>query len=328
MKIDTHCHLSSEGLAKTISKNTPYKFGIDRKNRILSTALAETMPLLNEDERIEEMDEMGVDVNVLSVGTYILFSEQQLNESVEIRLKISQVVNDYLASVCQRHPQRLMAFADVPLTLGDKGIKEMMRSLDELHLHGIGLVTSFDGKYLDAPEFQPFFEEANRRKLVAFVHPFNPPGTRQALMELEMYRVVGFPCETTLTFCRMAYSGFIAKYPDLTFILPHVGGTIPFLWPRIDYTYNGNLPHPPTYYLKRYYYDTALSDTKSLMLAYQRVGDHLVFGTDYPFKKEHISRTLASINGMPVSEELKDQILGGNALSLFSDRANALLKSA
>jgi len=73
MKIDTHCHLSSEGLAQAISQHTPYSLGIDRKNRILSTALAEKMLLLNEDERIEEMDELGVDVNVLSVGTYILF---------------------------------------------------------------------------------------------------------------------------------------------------------------------------------------------------------------------------------------------------------------
>ena len=89
MKIDTHCHLSSEGLAKAISKHTPYSMGIDRKNRILSTALAETMPLLNEDERIEEMDEMGVDINVLSVGTYILFSEKQLNEIAQKTLGVS-----------------------------------------------------------------------------------------------------------------------------------------------------------------------------------------------------------------------------------------------
>jgi predicted TIM-barrel fold metal-dependent hydrolase len=317
MKIDTHCHLSSEGLAQAISRYTPYNFVIDRKNKILSTALAEKMPLLNEDERIEEMNEMGIDVNVLSVGTYILFSEQQLKKSAQIRLTISQVVNDYLASICQRYSRRFMAFADIPLTLGDKAIEEMTRSLDELHLHGIGLVTSFDGKYLDAPEFKSFFTEANRRKAIIFVHPFNPPATRQALMELEMYRVVGFPCETTLTFCRMAYSGFIEQYPDIIFILSHVGGTIPFLWPRIDYTYPGGSSNPPTHYLKRYYYDTALSDTDSLMLAYKRVGDHLILGTDYPFKKEHIKRTLDSIEGMNVSDEVKRKILGGNAVSLF-----------
>jgi predicted TIM-barrel fold metal-dependent hydrolase len=53
------------------------------------------------------------------------------------------------------------------------------------------------------------------------------------------------------------------------------------------------------------------------MLAFKRVGDHLIFGTDYPFKKEHINRTLASIEGMDVSDEIKRKILGGNALALF-----------
>lgn len=318
MRIDIHCHLSSEGLAQAISRYTPFNLGIDRENKILSTALGIKMLLLNEDERIEEMDAMGIDVNVVSVGTYTLFSEQQLKESSKIRLTISQVVNDYLASICQRYPQRLMAFADIPLTLGDEAIKEMNRALDELHLQGIGLVTSFDGKYLDAPEFKSFFDEANRRKAVIFVHPFNPPAMSQGLMDMKMYRPVGFPFETTLTFCRMAYSGFIEQYPDITFILSHVGGAIPFLWPRIDYAFQGDLVNPPTHYLKRYYYDTALSDTESLMLAYKRVGDHLLFGTDYPFKKEHVNLSLASIESMDVSHEVKRKILGENALSLFN----------
>jgi len=317
LKIDVHCHLSSEGLARAISKDTPFDLVIDRKNKILSTALAEKMLLLNEDERIEEMDAAGIDANVVSVGTYILFSEQQLHESPGIRLKISQVVNDYLASICQRYPRRLAAFADIPLTLGDEAIKEMARSLDELHLPGIGLVTSFDGKYLDAPEFSPFFNEANRRKAVLFVHPFNPPSTPPGLMEMEMYRVVGFTSETSLTFCRMAYSGFLEKYPDITFILSHVGGAIPFLWPRIDYTYSGSLAHPPTHYLKRCYYDTALSDSESLMLAYRRVGDHLIFGTDYPFGREFINRTLVSVEGMDISGEVRNRIMGENAASLL-----------
>jgi aminocarboxymuconate-semialdehyde decarboxylase len=317
MKIDVHCHLSSEGLTQAISKYTPYHIEIDRKNRILSTAYTEKMLLLNEDERIEEMDATGVDINVISVGTYVLFSEQQLKKSAETRLTISKVVNDYLAKICQQHPRRFMGFADIPLTLGDTAIKEMERCLDDLHLNGLGLVTSFDGKYLDAPEFKDFFKEANKRKAVITVHPFNPLDISQGLMEMDMSRVVGFPCETTLTFCRLAYSGFIEQYPDITFILSHVGGTIPFLWPRINYTFRGNLGKPPTDYLKKYYYDTALSDTASLMLAFQRVGDHLMFGTDYPFKTEFVTRTLDSIEGMNVSDEVKKKIKGGNALSLF-----------
>ncbi len=272
-----------------------------------------------------DMDTWGIDANVVSVGTYTLFTEQQLSSSKQTRLKLSQVINDYLASICQRYAKRLMAFADISLPLGDKAIEEMIRSLDDLHLHGIGLITSFNGKYLDSNEFKTFFEEANRRKVVIFVHPFLSPSS-QGLMEMDMYRVVGFPAETSTAFCRMAYSGFIEKYPNITFILSHVGGAIPFLWPRIDLTYEsysggkGELSQPPTHYLKRYYYDTALSDTESLMLAFRRVGDHLMLGTDYPFSKKHVARTVSVIEAMDVSDEVKNKILGGNALALLTGK--------
>lgn len=323
LKIDVHCHLSSEGLAEAISKYTPYSLLVDHENRTLNTALAEKMVLLNEDERITEMDQLGIDINVISVGAYILFSEQQLSASPEIRLNISQVINDYLATICRQYPKRFMAFADIPLTLGEPAIEEMTRSLDDLHLHGIALVTNYFGKYLDAPEFAPFFTEANRLKVTALVHPFNPPSLAPALKELDMYRVIGFPADTTLTFCRMVYSGFFEKYPNVNFILSHVGGAIPFLWPRIDITYRKrtfgckDLPHPPTHYLKKCYYDTALTDTQSLMLAYQRVGNHILLGTDYAFGQELVTHALAQVEGMPIQATEKSRILGENALKLL-----------
>jgi predicted TIM-barrel fold metal-dependent hydrolase len=316
MKIDTHCHLSSEGLAKAISKHTPFQIYTDRDKGTMGTAQGVNMTLINEEERIDDMDAWDIQANVISVGTYTLFTEEQLSKSPKIRLNISQVVNDYLATICQKYHERFMAFADIPLLLGDAAIDEMIRAIDELNLHGIGLVTSFGGKYLDAPEFRTFFEEANKRSAVIFVHPFLSPAT-QGLLEMDMYRVIGFPAETSLTFCRMAYSGFIGQFPNITFILSHVGGAIPFLWPRIDITYQGSLPKPPTSYLKQYYYDTALSDTESLMLAYRRVGDHLMLGTDYPFSKKHVMRTIKTIEAMDVKDETKEKILGGNAFSLL-----------
>ena len=323
MKVDTHCHLSSEGLANAISKYTPYKLYVNHTNHTMGTAQGVDMVLLNEDERIADMDGWGIDANVVSVGTYTLFTEEQLAPK-KMRLMLSQVINDYLASICQKYSKRLMAFADISLPLGDDALKEMDRALNELHLNGIGLTTSFNGKYLDVPEFRAFFEEANRIKAVIFVHPFVSPYS-QGLMEMDMYRVVGFPAETSTTFCRMAYSGFIEKYPDITFILSHVGGAIPFLWPRINTTYEsysggkGSLAHLPTDYLKKYYYDTGLSDTESLMLAYKRIGDHLMLGTDYPFSKTHVPRTLSTIEAMEVPDTVKNKIFGENALSILKN---------
>ena len=316
MKIDTHSHLFSPGLAQEVAKYTPYNMRIDRDKGMISTFLGLQLPILTEEERIAEMEKMGIDAQIISVRTAALLSWEELSASLPLRLTISQIINDYLASVCQRYSDRFMAYADISLSLGDEATKEMIRSLDDLHLHGVSLLTNYDGRYLDAPEFQSFFEEANRRGVVIFVHPTYPPG-KQGLMDWRLYAAVGFPYETTLTFTRMAFSGFLERFPYITFIMSHLGGAIPFLWQRICRPGRVSLPEPVPNYLKRCYYDTAISDTESLMLAYYRVGDHLMLGTDHPFIKGDVSRTVAAIEAMDVPVETKAKILGGNALTLL-----------
>lgn len=320
MIIDTHCHLSSPGLAQAIAEQTPYRLRVDRDNKVISTILGRQVPVLTEEERIAQMDAAGIHAQVMSVGIFNLFSREQLSASHQVRMAISQVVNDYLASICRHYPRRFMGYADIPLSLGDEATREMIRSIDNLHLHGICLLTNHEGKYLDDPEFRSFFEEANRRGVVIFVHPAHPP-SRQGFMDLEMYALVGYPCETTLAFCRLAYSGFLERFSKITFIMSHVGGAIPFLWHRIDNTCKEKLPEPPTSYLRRCYYDTALSDTESLMLAFKRVGDHLMLGTDNPYNRREMSHNIASIEDMDVPDETKIKILGGNALNLLYKRA-------
>lgn len=288
-KVDVHCHLFSPGLAESIDQNTPFHIRIDRQRGIMSTFLGLELPLMTEEDRVAEMKRIGVDRQVIAVRTAALLEWGELAASPENRLSLARTVNDYLSMMCQEHPLNFGAFADIPLALGDSATEEMIRALDRLKLSGITLLTNYGDKYLDAPEFQPFFEEANRRRAVIFIHPTHPFG-REVLMDYHMYGIVGFPHDTSLTAGRMAYAGFFQRFPNITVILSHVGGTIPFLWWRMDLGYHLNwldcrsrLKAPPTEFLKQLYYDTALSDAESLMHAYRRIGDHLVLGTDHPY---------------------------------------------
>ncbi|MDP3879060.1 MAG: amidohydrolase family protein [Dehalococcoidales bacterium] len=312
--IDAHYHVISPNLAKAIGAAIPIP-DIFKRERMLT-----------EEEQLEIAQKKGVDVLWFSFRTPPYYvGVKELPQSSPHVLTVARTANDYLAAVCQRYPGKYMAFADIPLAHGDAAIDEMKRALKDLGLHGICLQSNYDGKPLDAPEFRPFFEEANKLKTVVHVHPIAPRASDEALREYFMFMILGFPYDTSLAFIRMAYTGVLAQCPDVSFILSHAGGTIPYIWWRINMPYMGNRPPshdhisaPPTEYLKQLYYDTALTDTDSLMLAYKRVGgNHLIFGTDVPYGLETgVEHTLNTVQSMDLPAEIKSGILGGNALAL------------
>jgi aminocarboxymuconate-semialdehyde decarboxylase len=248
-----------------------------------------------------------------------LIPKDALAGPVELRADLSRVINDHLVDLTKQYPHAFSAYADIPLTPRDvlPAIKELERIHGTGGLVGALIQTNYEGAYLDDVRFAPFFERAHELDVKLFLHPTLPYGL-DPLLDYHLYMIVGFPYDTTLTVARMVYSGFFARYPNLKVITSHCGGTIPFLWWRLGLGYRENrhgcrdhLDRDPEYYLKRLYYDTALSDTSQLMETYQRVGDRIVLGTDYPFENEGTSRTLRAIASMDVDEETKNGILFG-----------------
>ncbi|MBI4187994.1 MAG: amidohydrolase [Chloroflexi bacterium] len=312
--VDVHYHVISPNLSKKIDSASPVRDILKREQ------------MVTEEEQLEIAEKGGVDALWFSFRTPPYYvGVKQIPPSSPHCLTIARAANDYLASVCQRYPGRYMAFADIPLAHGDAAIVEMRRALKDLGLHGICLQTNYEGKSLDAPEFRTFFEEANRLKAVIHLHPIDPRADEEALRDYFMQVILGFPYETTLTMVRLAYAGVLEKCPDLAFVLSHVGGTIPFIWWRINMPYISNRPGshdqikaPATASLARCYNDTALSDADSLMLAYKRFGgDHILFGTDAPYgTKNAVERTLKEVEAMDVPNTVKAKIVGGNALAL------------
>lgn len=158
---------------------------------------------------------------------------------------------------------------------------------------------------------------------VVFLHPMEPLAVAH-MKDFALGPLVGFVADTTLIVASMIFSGFLERYPKVRLILPHLGGTLPYLAGRLDIGYRAypecraNIPHPPSHYLPRMYYDTVSFHLPALECAIATAGaDRLVLGTDYPHVIGDMEKAVASIQALPIGEAGKAAILGGTAAGLF-----------
>lgn len=236
------------------------------------------------------MDRLGIATSIMSFsapGTY--FGDIATTRDLVRRC------NDYLAELADKHPGRFGGFACLPLPDIDASLKEIDRVLNDLKLDGFLQLTNVDDRYAGHPDFDPVYEELNRRKAVVFLHPTYPP--KSAERDHVVPRpFVDYPCETTRTVANMVFTGLLERMRDIRFIVSHAGGTLPFLVHRIE-LFDDLTPHREKYpegvraYLQRLNYDTALSGDPVMLRALQSmVGpSQILFGTDYPYIPDSIA---------------------------------------
>lgn len=269
------------------------------------------------------MDEIGITGAVLSV------SSPHLNFVDSARAAIlSRSINDYAAEIKRRHPDRFGAYAILPLPDIAASLAELAHALDHLDLDGVALPTHTQGCYLGDPKLAPLLAALDARKATVFVHPTSPPCFEAFGLELPA-PMIEFPFDTTRTAVSLLYSGTLARHPGINFILPHAGGTLPFLAPRIAAV--GSLapvlgdravkPNDATEVLARFYYDTALSVTPQQIAALRALApmSHLLYGTDFPFANEDRLRGAdAAFEALGFTPEEQTMIRHRNATPLFN----------
>jgi predicted TIM-barrel fold metal-dependent hydrolase len=278
------------------------------------------------DERLQMMSDFGIDVQVLGLSApNVYFQDAEASKS------LAQMTNDFIAEVCKKHPNRFLGLASVPLNNLNDAFDELDRSMNNLKMDGVTLGTNINKKSLAHKQFLPLLEELDKRRIPVALHPMKAIGEELMLEEdvkLAIPSNVGFIFETTRTIAQMLFRGTFEKLKNLTFILPHSGGSIPFLYPRWEMSYRSRpnthplkkIPNLPGHYLKKHYYDTALSYYhSSLRCTLDLAGaDHVVFGTDFPYTTDFRSKeTIEKIETYEFSEEEKEKIFYQNAARLF-----------
>jgi predicted TIM-barrel fold metal-dependent hydrolase len=263
---------------------------------------------------LEDMDRSGIATAVVSsVQPGVWFGEAEPGR------KLAREVNDYGARMVSDHKGRFGLFASIPLPDPDGSLAEIAYALDTLHADGIGLLTSYHGKYLGDPAFVPVLEELNRRKCVVYVHPLAPDCCGQIIKGISP-GVIEYATDTTRTIASLLFgeAGSAFRFPDIRWIWSHSGGTLPFLTGRLirlaAERKDPRMPDGPLPILRRYNYEIAQGNTPGQLAALMKLVSisQVMFGTDFPYR-----------DGMEAVDGLRDYGFSTTDAAAI-DRGNAM----
>jgi len=272
------------------------------------------------EERLEDMDAQGVDVQVLSIHTpffgYHLDAEQGR--------RLAREVNDEIAGIVRRWPQRFAGLATLPMQDVKSAIEELERAVDVLGLKGAELDTEVSGAQWDEPKFLPFFKAAEAMGAVLFFHP--QPQHNFLLQRTPrdgLFNSLGVILDDAIVVAILISGGVLEACPNLRACVAHGGGPACFAMGRLDRGWQGRpearrIPRPPSSYQRGLYYDTVVGSEKALRFLLDEVGaDRVVLGSDWPFVPWHPS-PVAWVQGLAsLAPEEKEKILWRNLRGLL-----------
>jgi aminocarboxymuconate-semialdehyde decarboxylase len=323
--IDIHAHLMPQCLWRTVDAGNAwygmrYEPGdglgliINQEKRIAIAPKLRFTP----GERIKDMDDQGVDVQVVSIHTP-LFSYHL--DAAQGR-QLARDVNDEIAAMTRQWPQRFAGLATLPVQDVNAAIDELDRAVHVLGLKGAELDTVVHGRNWDEPEFLPLFKAAEAMGAVLFFHP--QPQDNLLVQRTTRYGLpnsIGVIVEDTLIVATLIFGGILDACPDLKVCIAHGGGTACFGMGRLDRGWQVrsearvHIHRPPSTYQRRLYYDCITSSELALRFLIDTVGvDRVVLGSDWPFVRwDPYPSPVGWVQSLQsLSQEEKDNILWQN----------------
>jgi aminocarboxymuconate-semialdehyde decarboxylase len=323
--IDVHSHVGVPRAAEFVKPHLapdamPLVAFADAPTRALNRKQeADIVARASLDRRLADLDAMGLDMQVIKPPPPQCYYAVPLDVAVEA----ARLVNDGIAEFVARKPDRFKGFGTVPMPDGGEAARELERCVTTLGFRGVQILTNVNGKELSDPTFAPFWRKAEELGVLVVIHP-NGFTHAERLSRFYFNNVIGNPLETTIALHYLTFDGVLERHPKLKILAVHGGGYLASYAGRIDHAWgarsdsHGNLPHPPTTYLKRVYFDTVVFTPHQLQELVRLYGaDHILMGTDYPFDMADYD-PVGHVCGAGLDAEAVATICGGNTQRLLA----------
>jgi 2,3-dihydroxybenzoate decarboxylase len=273
--------------------------------------------------RLKEMDEAGIDIQVLS---HTNPGVQKLDAETSVRL--AKAANDRLYETVRANPARFAAFATLPTPDPKASADELERTVTKYGFKGAMVHGLTAGRFFDDKMFWPVFERAQALDVPLYMHPAIPhPAVIDAYYKdyakdfpMFIRAAWGFTAETATQGIRLVLSGVLDAYPKTKIIMGHLGEGLPFLLWRISHSLKREGRDTKVfrdYFCEHFYVTTSgFFSNPALLCTVMEMGiDRVMFSVDYPF----VDNTLGTkwIDSIPLCAEDKEKLLNGNAKRLL-----------
>lgn len=325
--LDMHCHLMVPAVEALVASAPQKQAEAGEQRRLLGApsvkhnlAMREALRgrIVSGEQRLHDMDRLGIDVQVLSPSPTQYYSWADL----ALAERIVRAQNEAIAEAVRTRPDRFVGLGAVALQHPELAVRQLHEAVQVHGLLGAEITSDPTGRGLDDPALEPFWDEAERLDAVLFLHPLGTSlGERVGRHYLS--NIVGQPLETTIALSQLIFGGVLDRFPGLRICAAHGGGYLPYAIGRLDHGH-GVRPEAqgcrelPSAYLERFWYDTVVFRPESLQALIAQVGlSQVVAGTDYPFDMGEyaLHELVRRIPGLTADQQAA--ILGGNASSLL-----------
>lgn len=305
--IDIHAHCGITAVEDVV-RGTPLEMTVGNSRRLGP-------------HRLEQMDERGIDVQVLSLNQYWWYEAEP-----QLARRITRVQDEGLAEWCARHDGRFVGLSTVSLQHPRLAAEQLEYAVDRLGLRGASIGGHVGGEVPSSPRFDPFWARAEELGVPVFMHP---EGAEFLIREGglagrgDLDNIIGNPLETTVFLSRLIFDGTLDRFPGLKVVAAHAGGYLPSYPTRTEVACEvredadcANDKRPGEYLRSQILVDSMVFSSEGLRHLVAEMGPgQVVYGTDIPFDWPDTLDLILHADFLSDTE--KEAILGGNLLKLL-----------